>query len=543
MNKITIVVAQSNFLVGDIKGNAKRILHHTQIAKEKYNADLVIFPELALAGYPPEDLLFRPGFYRRCDLALDTLAKEITDTAIIVGYPKKIKEHAYNMAALIRKGKIEKTYAKFDLPNYEVFDEKRYFSPGTDPCVFTLKGIKMGLIICEDLWHPQPAKLSIKQGAELLISINASPFDRYKVRARESMLKQRVSEHHVPIIYGNIVGGQDEVVFDGGSMVIDAQGERVIQAAYYKEDMMVVEIEANKSLKITPKKLPNRITEEENVYKTLLLGVHDYIHKNHFPGAIIGLSGGIDSALTLAIAADAIGADKVRAVMMPSRYTASMSLEDAKKQAKQLKVQYDIIEIEPMFKAFLHSLAPEFKDTVVDTTEENIQARIRGTLLMALSNKFGSIVLTTGNKSEFSVGYATLYGDMAGGFSVLKDIPKTWVYRLAEYRNTLSPAIPQRAITREPSAELAEGQIDEDNLPPYAILDDIIDRYVDKDEDPIHIVQAGLNQKTVARVIKLINQNEYKRRQAPIGIRVSHRAFGKDRRYPITSGYTQNIWD
>lgn len=541
MEKLIIVVAQINLLVGDIKGNAERIIVETQKAKKKWKADIVVFPELALSSYPPEDLLLRPGFYTRCEKALEEIEKSSDETIIVLGYPNKVGMKYFNMAAVIQNGHKIATYAKQDLPNYTVFDEMRYFSPGNSPCVFNVKNTNVAVTICEDSWHHGPTQQAVEAGAQIIISINASPFDRNKARARENMLIERTSEAGVPIIYANLVGGQDELVFDGGSMVVNERAERCQQGAYFKEDHMVVEVECDAHIKVIAKELPPRLTPEENLYGALTLGVRDYIDKNNFPGAIIGLSGGIDSALTLAIAVDAIGADRVHAMHLPSRYTLDMSVEDAKKQAETMKVQYNTISIESIFKTYLESLAPIFKGYEVDTTEENIQARIRGMLLMALSNKFGSIVLTTGNKSEMSVGYATLYGDMAGGFGVLKDIPKTFVYKLAEYRNTISTVIPERVITRPPTAELAEGQQDQDSLPPYPILDEILYYYIEEDRDPTTIYSDKLPKEVVDKVVAMVNRNEYKRRQAPIGIRTTQRAFGKDRRYPITSGYTKNI--
>jgi len=533
-----IAIAQLNFLVGDIYGNAERIIYETNRIATEHKVDLVVFPELALSGYPPEDLLFRPGFYKRCQRALTHIEKSIGNTAIIVGYPESDGKAHYNKAAFIQHGKIMADYAKQELPNFTVFDEKRYFTPGNKPCVFELNGIHIGLIICEDVWHQNPIKQAKNAGAQFIISINASPYDRKQVRARELMLEKRADETQLPIIYANLVGGQDELVFDGGSMVIDADGNRCQQALFYKEDCMIVDVtlQHDKAI-ISPKKLPDIVSQETHIYETLKLGVQDYIQKNNFPGALIGLSGGIDSALTLAIAVDAIGADKVTAVIMPSRFTAQISIDDAIAEAEALGVEYHIIEIDTLFNTFIKTLAPIFKNTASDSTEENLQARIRGMLLMALSNKFGKIVLTTGNKSELSVGYATLYGDMAGGFSVIKDVPKTLVYTLAHYRNKISPVIPARVMTRAPTAELKENQTDQDKLPPYDILDDILERYIEKDEEPTQIVEAGFDQKSVDDVVRMINLNEYKRRQAPIGIRLTQRAFGKDRRYPITSGY------
>lgn len=541
MDILKIVVAQINLLVGDIQGNGQRIIDESKRAFEEMHADVVVFPELALSSYPPEDLLFRPGFYARCKKAIENIQNKNINTTIIFGYPDKVGKKYFNKALVMTNGNIIKTYAKQDLPNYTVFDEKRYFSPGDSPCIFEVKNIKIALLICEDLWCEGPTQQAVEADAQLMVCINASPFDRNKARVRENLLRKRAIMANIPIIYGNLVGGQDELVFDGGSMVVNQQGQRVQQAKYYEEDFMLVEIKCHLVPRVITKKLPPRLSEEENIYNALTLGVHDYINKNNFPGAIVGLSGGIDSALTLAIAVDSIGSERMRAVSMPSRYTANISVEDARKEAETLGVQFDIIEIEPIFNAFLESLLPLFTGKKRDATEENIQARIRGMLLMALSNKFGSIVLTTGNKSEMSVGYTTLYGDMAGGFGVLKDIPKTMVYRLAHYRNMISPVIPQRVLERAPSAELAEGQTDQDTLPPYPILDEILYLYIEKDEDPLNIYSKHLDKKTVDKVVTMVNRNEYKRRQAPIGIRTTERAFGKDRRYPITSGYSKNI--
>ncbi|MCH9770254.1 MAG: NAD+ synthase [Gammaproteobacteria bacterium] len=541
MKKLNIVAAQINPTVGDLKANAKLIIKTAEHARDKLNADIILFPELALSGYPPEDLLFRRGFYARAEKALQEVLTAVNDVAMIIGYPACEKDQFYNRAAFIDKGKIIATYDKRDLPNYTVFDEKRYFTPGKKDCVVDYKGLKIGIVICEDIWYPKCSASTVKAGAQIILSPNASPYDFKKVRARETMLIERAHEVNVPLVYCNLVGGQDELVFDGGSMVVSAEGERVQQAAYYKEDYMAIEVTLEKPIKITPQTLPPHLTSEENIYKTLVLGCHDYVKKNQFKGVIIGLSGGIDSALTLAIASDALGAKNVTAVMMPSRYTAKMSIEDAEAQAKKLGVNYQTIDIEPIFKTYLTALKPLFQDKDSDKTEENIQSRIRGNLLMALSNKFGDMVLCTGNRSEYAVGYATLYGDMAGGFALLKDIPKTLVYKLVEYRNSTNEVIPARVIEREPSAELAENQRDQDTLPAYKILDDILELYINEDKSPEEIYQAGFDKKIVSQIIKLINLNEYKRRQSPVGIRITQSAFGKDRRYPITSGYWRNI--
>ncbi len=538
MAKLTVVVGQINLLVGDIMGNAERIIISTQKAIEQFQADLVVFPELSLSGYPAEDLLFRHDFLQRCEQALKKIQQAQLATTLIVGYPGKVNENLYNQAAVIQNGIIVANYAKQELPNYTVFDEKRYFQPGESSCVFELKSTKIALLICEDLWVPGPPQRAIEAGGDLIVVINASPFDRNKARERETILMARAQETHTPIIYTNLVGGQDELVFDGGSMVVNQYGQCCQRARFFVEELMPIILDtSNQDLIVGNQSLPPALSEEENIYQALVLGVRDYIYKNNFPGAFIGLSGGIDSSLTLAITVDAIGADRVEGVLMPSCYTSQMSNEDAEQQAKIQGVHTTVINIDTIFQDFLQSLAPSFTGLPTDTTEENIQARIRGTLLMALSNKKGGIVLTTGNKSEMSVGYATLYGDMAGGFSVLKDIPKTLVYRLANYRNSLFTVIPQRVIERPPSAELALGQRDEDSLPPYAILDEILIRYIELDQSPEMIYETGIDKTIVDSVIKMINRNEYKRRQAPVGIRITQRAFGKDRRYPITSGW------
>lgn len=536
---LTVVVAQINLCVGAIMENAEKVIACTKRAIREYQADCVVFPEMTLSGYPPEDLLLRPDFLHECQQALKKIQQATLPTTLIVGYPVQINQYIFNQAAVLQQSEIIATYNKQELPNYTVFDEKRYFSAGTEPCVFSLKGVKIGLLICEDLWFPRAVAQTVDAGAQLIIALNASPFDYNKAKIREMLLIERAHEVKTPIIYANLIGGQDELVFDGGSLVINSAGQRCQQAAYFSEELMPVQIvvQHNQPLQILSQALPPTLSKEENIYQALVLGVRDYVHKNHFPCAVLGLSGGIDSALTLAIVVDAIGAKNVTAMMMPSRYTHEISTLDAMEQAELLGVHTLTISIEPLFKAFLNSLAEPFAGLPIDATEENLQARIRGTLLMAFSNKKGCIVLTTGNKSEMSVGYATLYGDMAGGFGVLKDVTKTMVYRLAEYRNCLSPAIPQRVIERPPSAELAEGQLDQDSLPPYAVLDEILVRYIELDQSVELIAQTGIDRTTIEKVIKMINRNEYKRRQAPPGIRITQRAFGKDRRYPITSGW------
>lgn len=537
-NLIT-VVAQINFCVGDVMGNAEKVLHAAQQAIDKFQADCVIFPEMTLSGYPPEDLVFRSDFLHQCQIALKKIQQAALPTVLIVGYPVQINQYIYNQAAVIQQGEIIAIYNKQELPNYTVFDEKRYFHPGTAPCVFILKGVKIGLLICEDLWFQRPLQETVQQGAQLILTINASPFDYNKAQIRESILSERAYEARVPIVYANLVGGQDELIFDGGSFIVDQNGQCCAQAPYFEETLMPIQLSIHSGRDIQVQKQENlfSLSTIEAIYKALVLGVRDYVRKNHFPSAIIGLSGGIDSALTLAITVDAIGAENVTAVLMPSQFTRDISIQDALQQAQMLNVGSLTINIENIFNAFTSSLAQPFSGLAQDTTEENLQARIRGTLLMALSNKKGSIVLTTGNKSEMSVGYSTLYGDMAGGFNVLKDVIKTNVYRLANYRNQISPCIPQRVIERPPSAELAPEQIDQDTLPPYSILDEILVRYIELDHSIEAIAETGIDLATIERVIQLINRNEYKRRQAPPGIRITQRAFGKDRRYPITSGW------
>lgn len=538
---LRIAIAQLNYLVGDIVGNTEKIIQHAIKARDELHADLVVFTELAITGYPPEDLLLRSEFYKDIKKALQKICRQVKGIYIILGYPGQTDEGRYNQAALICDKKILAEYKKQMLPNYGVFDEKRYFQSGNKPCVVNIHGVNIAITICEDLWFPEPMAQAAQVSAQLMISINASPFDMYKPFLREKIMSKRAREGKMPIIYANTIGGQDELVFDGGSMVLNAKGEVAQHIGFFKEVLTAVDFKIAPHLKpIVHKTLPIPHTEER-IYQALVLGVRDYVAKNHFPGAVIGLSGGIDSALTLAIAVDALGKDRVEAVSMPSRYTQDMSIEDAKTEAKLLDTAFNIISIEPLFKACLKSLAKEFKGLAEDVTEENLQARCRAILLMAISNKKGSIVLSTGNKSEMAVGYATLYGDMVGGFCVLKDVPKTMVFRLAKYRNKISPVIPERVIERPPSAELAANQLDQDSLPPYDILDAILERYVEKDESLRKIVAAGFAKEIVEKVLAMIDRNEYKRRQAPPGVKITARAFGRDRRYPITSGYARHM--
>lgn len=528
-----IALAQINCIVGDLSGNAAKILDYANRAKEM-GAQVLVTPELSLTGYPPEDLLLRDGFYGSCDAALFELARQVEGITIVVGHPHQENGLRFNAASVLQSGRVVATYHKQRLPNHSVFDEVRYFSYGNEACSFEAGGELFGINICADIWEEGASVCASQIGARILLVLNASPYHMNKQISRYEAVRERIGECGLPVVYVNLVGGQDELVFDGASFVMDAGGNLVHQLPAFEEALRVVEFEnsAPKLGEIVPEH-----SLEENVYRALCLGVNDYIGKNGFPGVVLGLSGGIDSALVLAIAVDALGADRVRAVMMPSQFTADISLHDAEEMAKTLNVQYSEISIKPVYDTFLDSLADEFDGMPFDIAEENIQARIRGTLLMALSNKFGSIVLTTGNKSEMAVGYATLYGDMAGGFAVLKDVPKTLVYRLARYRNQQAPAIPERVITRAPSAELRQDQTDQDSLPPYEVLDTIMEAYVEHDMCPNDIIAMGFDERDVRRVIKLIDLSEYKRRQSPVGVRITPRGFGKDRRYPITSKY------
>lgn len=535
---LKLVIAQLNFFVGDIQGNLQKILEYTELAKQKYNPDMVIFPELALSGYPPEDLLLRDDFHQQIRDAIQILKHKIEGVDILVGYPKRVGEQIFNGACVIRQGQIIADYHKQKLPNYGVFDEKRYFKAGTETCVFPYKGIPIGLIICEDVWYREPAFNAKLQGAKLLLCINASPFDQHKLESREKILKERTQENHLPIVYAHFVGGQDELLFDGRSMVMNQDSVVTHRAPAFEEVLLPIELEYNeKEITVKPGEITERLQPEVLQYRALVNSIKDYVNKNRFSGVLVGLSGGIDSALTLCLAVDALGADKVEAVIMPSRYTASISVEDAELLAKNLKVKSTVLSIEHSFTAFLDTLNPVFNNMESDLTEENLQARIRGTLLMALSNKFGKLVLTTGNKSEMAVGYATLYGDMAGGFAVLKDIYKTQVYQLCEYRNQVSNVIPNRIIERAPSAELRPNQTDQDSLPPYPTLDGILRAYVEQDLTIPQIVALGYDHSVVVDVIKRVDKNEYKRRQAPPGPKMSTRAFGRDRRYPISCGF------
>ncbi|MBI2296258.1 MAG: NAD+ synthase, partial [Betaproteobacteria bacterium] len=553
-----IASAQLNATVGDLAGNVARIADFAARAR-RAGADLVVTPELALCGYPPEDLLLREDFLEACGRALGDLAARVPEVTLVVGHPRLAGGRRYNSASVIQDGKVVGVYDKRRLPNYTVFDEERYFDPGGEPCVFGVNGVSFGVNICEDTWgsegpsaarrrgatrdervginicadswNAEAPRAAREAGASVLLVLNASPYHVSKQNVRYDVMRERVAETGMPLVYVNLVGGQDELVFDGGSFVLNREGAVTHQLPMFEEALGLVGLTDGDP---QPGGIAAPLSLEAEVYGALLTGVRDYIDKNEFPGALVGLSGGIDSALTLAVAVDALGADRVRAVMMPSQYTAGMSVEDARAEAEALKVRYTSIPIKPIFDAFLKALAGELKGLPADTTEENLQSRIRGTLLMALSNKTGALVLTTGNKSEMGTGYATLYGDMAGGFAVLKDINKMLVYRLARYRNGLSAVIPQRALERAPSAELRPNQTDQDSLPPYPVLDAIMEAYVENDLSPREIIAQGFAPADVERVVRLVRGSEYKRRQAPVGIRITPRGFGKDWRYPIT---------
>ena len=537
--KLNIVMAQLNLVVGDIDGNASRVIEAAEQARDQFDADVIVFPELAFCGYPPEDLLLRPSLIVRVEQALNRL-RVVKGVDLIIGVPLMGRHGLENQALVLRDGEVVARYAKQHLPNYQVFDEKRYFVKGQKTVTYNCKGVDVALLICEDLWYQGPARRAKEAGADLIISLNASPFHMNKQTLRHQVTKDRCLESDVPILYTNLVGGQDELVFDGGSFAMNNDGKLAFGAPWFTDGLYGVsfdkDLRAFDSTSVEP--IPDIYSR---VYDALVTGVRDYVNKNGFKGIVLGLSGGIDSALTLAIAVDALGRDRVQAVMMPYRYTSDISLEDAAEEARILGVEYKVLPIEPMFDAFMATLNNEFAGYGRDTTEENLQSRCRGVMLMAISNKKGYLVLTTGNKSEMAVGYATLYGDMAGGFDVLKDVPKTLVFKLSEYRNTRGYVIPQRVIDRPPSAELAPDQVDEDSLPPYDELDRILELYIEHDKSAEAIVQEGFAQDTVYRVLRLVDINEYKRRQAAIGVRITPRGFGRDRRYPITNGWRPGI--
>jgi NAD+ synthase (glutamine-hydrolysing) len=538
-DNITIALAQLDLLVGDVAGNTQKILDYATRARDDRQADLVVFPELSICGYPPEDLLFHSGLRRRVGDALETIRDSVRDIAVLVGFPDYQDDDIFNACAVFKDGEVLTHYRKHLLPNYSVFDEKRYFTPGKDTAVFTLNGVRIGVTICEDVWERAPVAASRAAGAEVLLAINGSPYELDSQSKREEVVRQRVLEIGIPTVYLNMVGGQDELVFDGGSFAMDRGGEVVFRADAFKEEMYYLQLVAD-GAGVAPQsaELAPLLLKEQSVYEALVCGTRDYVGKHGFPGIVLGLSGGVDSALILAIACDALGAEQVRAVMMPFRYTSTMSQEDAAQQSKIQNVCYDVIPIEPIYEAILQQLEPIFEGRGFDVTEENIQARCRGLLLMAISNKTGRMLLTTGNKSEMAVGYATLYGDMAGGFAPIKDCSKSLVYQLARYRNRISEVIPERVISRPPSAELRSNQKDSDSLPDYDILDPILEAFIEEDLSVQEIVERGFDRDVVIRVLEMVQHNEYKRRQAPPGIRISGRAFGRDWRYPITSRYT-----
>jgi NAD+ synthase (glutamine-hydrolysing) len=535
---VRIGLAQLNTRVGAIDANAEQILATAAVARDQHGCDLVLYPELALCGYPPEDLLLHGGMRRRVRAAFERLRGEVAGVAIYVGYPEYAERHIYNSAALIADGTVLANHRKHVLPNYAVFDEMRYFAAGRAPTVVEHGGIRLGLTICEDIWQPELCRASKAAGAEVMLVVNGSPYHVDKQRVREQIVAERAREVDLPFVYVNMVGGQDELVFDGGSLAMSRGGELCFRAPAFETGLSVVELVRERAgIAVVPGRREPELPLETGVYRALVTGTRDYVDKNGFKGVVLGLSGGVDSALTLCVAVDALGAERVHALMMPSQFTSSMSLEDARAQAECLGVRYDVLPIGKIVDATLATLAELFAGLTPDTTEENIQARARGILLMAISNKLGHMLLSTGNKSEMAVGYATLYGDMAGGFAPLKDCSKTLVYRLARYRNSIAAAIPERVITRPPTAELRPGQQDTDSLPPYEVLDPILEAFIERDLSVDQIAELGYERATVVRILEMVKRAEYKRRQAPPGVRVSSRAFGRDWRYPITSGY------
>ncbi|TXS91361.1 NAD+ synthase [Parahaliea maris] len=540
MTTLNILMAQMNTLVGGFEVNTAKVIDTLRRAEDEHAAPVVVFPELTLSGYPPEDLLLRPSIEIRVAKALEQICAAMTgDGWIVLGYPRRISGALYNVAGVLHRGRVVAEYRKQCLPNYQVFDEKRYFQPGDSPCVVDIQGVRVGLTVCEDIWEPGPTRQAAEAGAQLLININSSPYHRGKRDERWRLVSERARSASLPIVYVNQVGGQDELVFDGGSFAVSAAGEVCAAAPNFDEGEYWLQAHCEDAgVAFTGLDIAPALDELAATWHALVLGVRDYVNKNRFRGVVLGLSGGVDSALTLAVAVEALGPDRVEAIMMPFRYTSQMSVEDAAEQSRTLAVQHKVISIEPMYESFMASLSEEFAGLAPDTTEENLQARCRGVLLMSISNKKGLLVLTTGNKSELAVGYSTLYGDMAGGFDVLKDVPKTLVYELCRYRNALGPCIPERVIERPPSAELRPDQKDQDSLPEYDVLDRILEMYVEQDCSASAIIAAGMDPDDVHRVLRLVDLNEYKRRQAPIGVRITQRGFGRDRRYPITAGWT-----
>lgn len=543
--QLSIVMAQLNLLVGDIDANTEVVITAAKEAIAVFSADIIAFPELTLTGYPPEDLLLRPSLEVRINKAIERILAANLDIYIVIGYPEKHGSQLFNALAVIKGTRRLANYRKQHLPNYQVFDERRYFDQGSNPCVINIAGVKVAFTICEDMWEPEPVIQARAAGAQLMININASPYHVRKIEERKQLLKTRAREGSFPIVYVNLVGGQDELVFDGGSMVVTESGEVNFLAPAFRDGLHHVTIDLvddGKPCRVPMQTIAPSLSPEAEIYQALVLGVRDYVNKNRFAGVVLGLSGGIDSALTLAIAVDALGPQRVHAVMMPFQFTSQLSLDAAAQQAQQLGVGYRIIPIAPVYEAFLQALSDSFSGTEVDATEQNLQARCRGVLLMAISNKKGFMVLTTGNKSEIAVGYSTLYGDMAGGFDVLKDVSKTMVYKLSHYRNSLQApeqgnVIPIQVIERPPSAELAPDQLDQDSLPPYDVLDRILELYVEQDLSAAAIISLGFEAPVVKRVLRMVDLNEYKRRQSPIGVRLTRKGFGRDRRYPITNAW------
>jgi len=535
---IRVALAQLDLAVGDVAGNVRKIIETARRARDEEHAHLVVYPELAVCGYPPEDLLFHKGLRKAVGAALEEIRSNVRGIAVAIGFPEYSGDELFNACVVFHEGRELARYRKQELPNYSVFDEKRYFSPGRDAAVFTLGDVRVGINVCEDVWQPGPIAASVRAGAEVVIAINGSPYEKNSQTIREGVVEQRIAEANVPVLYVNTVGGQDELVFDGGSFAMDADARLCYRAPAFDEALGVVTLEPGpKAVALTEAEVEDLLEDKASIYKALVTGTRDYVEKHGFSGVVLGLSGGIDSALVLAVACDALGAERVRAVMMPFRYTSAMSREDAAEQAGILGVRHDVLPIEPIYEATVAQLEPVFEGRDEDVTEENIQARIRGLLLMAISNKTGRMLLTTGNKSEMAVGYATLYGDMAGGFAPIKDLSKSLVYALARYRNSLGRVIPERVITREPSAELRPDQKDSDSLPAYDVLDPILEAFIEEDLSVDEIEARGFDRATVIRVLEMVKRNEYKRRQAPPGVRISGRAFGRDWRYPITSGY------
>ena len=537
--KISIGIVQENPIVGDIEGNLQLAIDAIDKLSKQSSPDIFLFTEMFITGYPPEDLILRDDLLDASYEAVEKLCEVKPESFIVIGYPKQEGDSIFNCAGVLRNKSVITEYKKQELPNYEVFDEKRYFQSGKGPGIFEVNGLRVGISVCEDIWHENVIKQLHEKKTDLILNINASPFHLDKIKERKVLISGHAINYSLPIVYANQVGGQDELVFDGTSMAMDGEGQQILQLEKFKEDYKIVNFTSDQEGKLSSEKR-EEIPEDkelEEVYKALVLGAKDYIQKNNFPGVLIGSSGGIDSALTAAIAADAIGPEKVRTFMLPFKFTSDMSVEDSEKLAVNLGIKHSVIPIGDIYESFADSLEDEFSGLEPDITEENLQSRCRGVILMALSNKSGELVLTTGNKSETAVGYSTLYGDTAGGFGVLKDVPKTLVYELSRYRNTISHVIPDRIIDRPPSAELAPDQQDSDSLPDYAILDKIIELYVEQDKSKAEIEESGIDKSMVDRVIRLIDLSEYKRRQAPLGVKITSRGFGKDRRYPITNKF------